>query len=46
MKLMPRACDSCDVQDEEAAMRAPAYQQAQAHAASVKRFTGGGFAIN
>eukprot|EP00611_Tribonema_gayanum_P010875 TRINITY_DN2099_c0_g1_i2.p1 TRINITY_DN2099_c0_g1~~TRINITY_DN2099_c0_g1_i2.p1 ORF type:complete len:318 (-),score=179.71 TRINITY_DN2099_c0_g1_i2:315-1268(-) len=35
-----------ELKDEDSITRAPAYQQAQAHAAAVKRFTGGGFAIN
>lgn len=36
-----------EMQDEQRAMNNnPAEMQAQAHAAAVKRFTGGGFAVN
>lgn len=35
-----------EMQEEQRAMNNPAEKQAQAHAASVKRFTGGGFAVN
>lgn len=36
-----------EMQDEQRAMNnSPAEMQAQAHASAVKRFTGGGFAVN
>lgn len=36
-----------EMQDEQRAMdNDPAEMQAQAHASAVKRFTGGGFAVN
>lgn len=36
-----------EMQDEQHAMNnSPAEMQAQAHASAVKRFTGGGFAVN
>lgn len=35
-----------EMQDEQRAIKSPAELQAQAHAAAVKRFTGGGFAVN
>ena len=54
-KRLVRCCGSSacslqmlrEMQDEQRAMNnSPAEMQAQAHASAVKRFTGGGFAVN